>query len=107
MQNLCTVHSRVPGPEHSVIVAAIVIKGFPGGSVVKNLATNARDAGDSGLTPGSGPLHYFCLENPMDRRAWWARVHGGHKTVRHSLVTEPDDSCYSKVKYLNLLLNPM
>ena len=106
----------VPGPEHSVIVAATVIKGFPGGSVVKNLATNARDAGDSGLIPGSGrspgggngnPLHYSCLGNPMDRGAWWARVHGGHKTVRHSLVTEPDDSYHSKVKYLNLLLNPM
>ena len=116
MQNLCTVHIRVPGPEHSVIVAAIVIKGFPGGSVVKNLSANARDAGDSGLIPRSGrspggrngnPLHYSCLGNSMDRGAWWARVHGGHKTVRHSLVTEPDDSCYSKVKYLNLLLNPM
>ena len=54
MRNLCTVHSMVPGPEHSVIVAATVIKGFPGGSVVKNLATNSRDAGDSGLIPGSG-----------------------------------------------------
>ena len=23
------------------------------------------------------PLQYFCLENPLDRRAWWATVHGG------------------------------
>ena len=43
------------------------------------------NAGDPGSTPGSGrspgegnsnPLQYSCLENPMDRRAWWATVHG-------------------------------
>ena len=52
--------------------------GFPGGSVVKNLPTNA---GDVGLIPGLGrcpeegndnPFQYPCLGNPMDRRAWWA-----------------------------------
>ena len=56
--------------------------GFPGDSVVKNPPANA---GDMGLTPGlrrfpreaSGyPLQYSCLENPMDRGAWWAAVHG-------------------------------
>ena len=49
--------------------------------VVKNLLANA---GDVGLIPGSGrspggehgnPLQYACLENPMDRGAWWATVH--------------------------------
>ena len=33
----------------------------------------------SGRSPGEGtgnPLWYFCLENPMDRGAWWAIVHG-------------------------------
>ena len=59
--------------------------GFPGGTVVKNPPTNARDTRDVGSTPGSGiypkeghgnPLQYSCLENPMDRRAWWATVHG-------------------------------
>ena len=32
--------------------------------------------------PGGGngnPLQYSCLENSMDREAWWATVHGGHK----------------------------
>ena len=57
---------------------------FPGGSVVKNLPASAGNAGDTGLTPGSGrspggghgnPLQYSCLENPMDRGAWWATVH--------------------------------
>ena len=29
------------------------------------------------LSGGNGnPLQYFCLENPMDRGAWWATVHG-------------------------------
>ena len=53
--------------------------------MVKNLPANARDARDSGLisglerSPGGGhgkPLQYSCLENPMDREAWWATVHG-------------------------------
>ena len=30
----------------------------------------------------------FCLENPMDRGAWQATVHGGHKIVRHDLVSK-------------------
>ena len=53
--------------------------------VVRNLPANAedvRDAGSilgSGRSPGGGhgnPLQYSCLENPMDRGAWWATVHG-------------------------------
>ena len=56
--------------------------GFPGGSVVKNLPANAGDTGSipgSRKIPGEGngnPLQYFCLENSMDRGAWWAAVHG-------------------------------
>ena len=51
---------------------------------VQNLPTNAGDIRDMGLIPGLGrssggghgnPLQYFCLENPMDREAWWATVH--------------------------------
>ena len=43
---------------------------------------NAGDVGSilgSGRSPGEGnsnPLQYSCLENPMDRGAWWATVHG-------------------------------
>ena len=46
----------------------------------------ARDAGsipESGLGPGGGsssPLRYSCLENPTDRGAWWAAVHGVAKS---------------------------
>ena len=55
---------------------------FPNGSAVMN---PPADAGDLGLIPGLGrspgkvngnPLQYSCLENPMDRGAWWATVHG-------------------------------
>ena len=51
--------------------------GFPGSSVVKNPSVNAGDASSvpgSGSSPGGGhgnPFQYFCLENPMDRGAWW------------------------------------
>ena len=60
-----------------------------GGSVVKNLHTNAGDTGDEGLIPGWGrspggkngnPLQYYCLENSMGRRAWWVTVHGVAKS---------------------------
>ena len=60
--------------------------GFLSGSDSKESACNA---GDPGLIPGSGrspgrghdnPLQYSCLENPMDRGAWWATVHGVTKS---------------------------
>ena len=52
---------------------------------VKNLPPNARDVRNVGLIPGWGrspggrhgnPLQYSCLENSMDREAWWATVCG-------------------------------
>ena len=58
--------------------------GFPGSSAVKNPPANAGDTGDTGSIPGSGrspgeghgnPLQYSCLENSMDRGAWWATAH--------------------------------
>ena len=58
------------------------ILGFPGDSVVKNPLANT---GDQGSIPGLGrspvegnanSLQYSCLENSMDRGAWWATVHG-------------------------------
>ena len=57
--------------------------------VVKNLPANAGDKRDLGLIPGLGrfpeigngkPLQYSCLENPMDRGAWWATVHSVAKS---------------------------
>ena len=52
--------------------------------MVKNPPTNQVDVRDIGSIPGSerspggghgNPLHYSCLENPMDREAWWVSVH--------------------------------
>ena len=53
--------------------------------VVESMPANAGDIRDMGSVPGSGrfpggghgnPLQYSCLENSMDRRAWWAIVIG-------------------------------
>ena len=54
--------------------------------VMKASACNAGDVGSipgSGRSPGEGngnPLQYSCHENPMDRGAWWATVHGVAKS---------------------------
>ena len=62
--------------------------GFLDGSVVKNLPA-MQETQDVGYTPGLGrspagehanPLQYSCLENPMDRGAWRATVHGVTKS---------------------------
>ena len=60
---------------------------YPGGA--KEPAGHCRRLRDLGLIPGSGrspggghgnPLQYYCLENPMDRGAWWDTVHGVAKS---------------------------
>ena len=57
--------------------------------VVKNPPANAGNIRDVGLIPGLGrspggehgnPLHYSCLENPMDKGAWQAAVHRATKS---------------------------
>ena len=59
---------------------------LPGGSDGKESACHAGDSGSilgSGRSPGEGnsyPLQYSCLENSMDRGAWWAVVHGVTKS---------------------------
>ena len=60
------------------------LRGFPGGSVVKNVPAmqETKEPGPalipvSGSSPGGGhgnPLQYFCWRNPMDREAWEAIV---------------------------------
>ena len=65
-----------------IMLRYVLSMGFPGGSVVKNPPAIAGDVGlipGSGRSPGEGngnPLQYSCLENPMDRGAWQATVHG-------------------------------
>ena len=66
---------------------------FPHSSVSKESACNAGDLGKItglGRSPGEGngnPLQYSCLENPMERGAWWATVCGVAR-VRHNLATK-------------------
>ena len=66
----------------SILVIFFLNKGFSGSSVGKE---SAYSAGDPGSIPKSGRFSEEgngksqrnpCLENPMDRRAWWAAVHG-------------------------------
>ena len=60
--------------------------GFPGSSDGKEPACSA---GDFGSTPGlrrspeegkGNPFQYSCLENPMERGAWWVIIHGAAKS---------------------------
>ena len=78
---------RCPDHEGGAFKSALIKKtsDFPGSLVVKNLPANAGNARDLGLIPGLGrspgagngnQLQCSCLENSMDRGAWWAAVHG-------------------------------
>ena len=78
---------------------------FPGVSALNYLPVNV---GDTGLIPGSGrppgegngnPLQYCCLENPMDRGAWWGTVHGVTKSwTRLSAHTHAHQIYQSQIK---------
>ena len=77
-----------------IILKLFSIMGFPHSSVGKESGCNT---GDPGLIPGLGrypgerngnPLQDSCLENPMDRGAWRATVHGVAR-VGHDLATKP------------------
>ena len=72
--------------------------------VVKNLPASAGDIKDQGSIPGSArspggwygnPLQYSCLENAMDRAAWWATVH----RVAQSQTQLKRLSVHSRVTY--------
>ena len=65
-----------------------VCTSFLGGSMVKNLPASVKYLGGAGSVPGSGrspeggngkPLQYSCLENLMDRGAWWTTVKGSQR----------------------------
>ena len=69
-----------------ICVRLLLQLGFPGDSDGKEYACNAGDLGSItglGRSPGEGngnPLQYSCLEDLMDRRTWWATVHGVAKS---------------------------
>jgi len=69
--------------------------------VVKNLLAIVGDTGDMGSIPelgrclggGNGnPLQYSCLENLMDRGAWWATI---HEVTKSQIMTEHEDDDHS------------
>ena len=81
---------------------------FPEGAVAKKPPASVGDARDMGLIPGSGrspggghgnPLQYSCLGNSMDKGAWRALVHGGHKEsdtteYTHTTASENNKKCF-------------
>ena len=72
----------------NIVLYAILLRASQVMPVVKNQPANAGDIRDVSSIPGSGrsggghgnPLQYFCLENPKDRGAWQATVHGVTKS---------------------------
>ena len=74
-----------------ISIISLQNRGFPGGLVVKNLPASAGDTGSipgSGRSPGEGNgnlLQYSCLENPMEKGARRAAVHG---VAKESDMTE-------------------
>ena len=87
--------SHAPGCEqrHKVSLGTRALWGFPSGSDSKESACNPGELGwipGWGRSPGGGhgnPLQYSCLENPGDRGAWWATVHGVAKSQTRLLST--------------------
>ena len=77
--------TQIPFPGLHLIASCTYILGFPGCSRSKELAATIGDTRDVGSIPELGrwhgnPLQYFCLENPMDRGAWWAIIHRAAKS---------------------------
>ena len=84
---------HTPTPPRGILSARLYLP-FPYDSAGKESACSAGDLGSTPelrRSPGEGngnPLQYSCLENPMNRGASRATVHGVSR-VRHSLVTKP------------------
>ena len=73
-------------PNSNLKTVCNILMGFPGGSDSKESACSSGDLGlipASGRSPGEGndkPFQYSCLENPVDRGAWQATIHGVAKS---------------------------
>ena len=78
--------------------------------MVKNLLANAGGIRDTGSIPGSGrspggghgkPLQYSCLENPIDRGAWWATV---HRVTESDMAEVSEHICiYTSVQFSSVV----
>ena len=88
------------------IYGTVYTLGFPSGSDGRESACNV---GDPGLIPGLGrslgegkgyPLQYSCLENSMDRRAWWATVHVVAKSYLNTKLLTYAPAKFPKTDFL-------
>ena len=93
----------------TIMIKEMTDMGFPGGSVLKNLPANSGKAGDASSIPGSrrspgegsgNALQYSCLENSMDRRAWWDTVTRGD--WGHKELTRLRNWAHIQSKWINL-----
>ena len=92
------------------------IMGLPWWLDSKDSACNAGDLGSipgSRRSPGEGngdPLQYSCLENSMDREAWWATVHRDLKesdtTEWWTLYISPDQTLSFIYVFFNVICMP-
>ena len=71
--------------------------------LVKKLQCRRPGSGRSPREGHGNPLQYSCLENPMDRGAWWATVHGAAR-VGHDLATQPPPLPVRHSRPINSLL---
>ena len=91
------IHTKVSNKLRGKCYICVYVIGFPGGSDSKEPTCQSRRPGSipgSGRSPGErngNPLQYSCLENPMDRGAWWTTAHGVAKSLtRLSTHTQSD-----------------
>ena len=96
---------RVGHDWSDLAVAAYDLPRWKMALVIKGLPASAGETRSADLIPGSGrcpgggngnPLQYSCLETPMNRGAWWARVHGSQR-VGHDW----NDSAHSVWPHFN------
>ena len=83
-----------------------------GSSVSKESACSAGDPGSilGSESPGEGngnPLQYTCLENPIDRGAWWAPQSMGSQRVRRNWATNSGRSMQQRMRWLASITDSM
>jgi len=97
-------------PAHSLFSRQWKTDQFPGGSEVKNLPAMQKtdEVGAMGLIPrsrkspreeNSNPLHHSCLENRIDRVAWWDTAHGIHISSSFSTSAGEDKQLFYRLPY--------